>query len=67
MLCYLAEDFSTSSLQTVLDKHEARNGSPSIYYADLGSQIKGADRALSEITEEIAKLNKSEMQEWGSE
>ena len=58
---------STGSLLTVLDKHEARNGSPSIYYADLGSQIKGADRALSEITEEIAKLNKSEMQEWGSE
>ena len=35
---YLAEDYSTDSLLLVLVKHEARNGTLSFYYADLGIQ-----------------------------
>ena len=63
--CYLAEDYSTDSLLLVLAKHEARNGSPAVYFADLGSQIKGADNALSEIAENVAKLDESRLQEYG--
>ena len=63
--CYLAEDQSTDSLLLVLAKHEARNGSPAVYFADLGSQIKGADNVLSEIAENVAKLDKSKLQEYG--
>ena len=50
---YLAESFSTDHLLCVLIKHEARNGSPSQYFADLGSQIVGADRIMSEAMEEL--------------
>ena len=41
-------------------KHEARNGAPSNYYSDLGSQIVGADRVMTEasINIEKEKLNK---------
>ena len=39
VLCYLAEDYSKDSLLRIITKQEARNGSPSMYYADLGSQI----------------------------
>ena len=45
---YLAQSFSTDDLLLVLAKHEARNGSPSHYYADLGTQIVGADRVMSD-------------------
>ena len=62
--CYLAEDYSTDSLLLVLAKHEARNGSPGFYYADLGSQIRGADRVLSEAEDEITKLDKAKMENW---
>ena len=67
VLCYLAEDYSTDSLLTVLAKHEARNGSPKVYYADLGTQIRGADRVKSEIVDEISKLDKNEMESWGED
>ena len=50
---YLAESFSTDHLLCVLRKHEARNGSPAKYFADLGSQIVGADRALKEPVENL--------------
>ena len=63
--CYLAEDYSTDSLLLVLVKHEARNGTPNFYYADLGSQIRGADKVLSDVEDEALKLDKTEMQEWG--
>lgn len=63
--CYLAEDFSTDSFLMVLAKHEARNSSPSVYYADLGTQIKGADKVHSEIAEPVSKLNKNSIMEWG--
>ena len=43
----------------VLAKHEARNESPAVYFADLGSQIKGADNA-----ENVAKLDESKLQEY---
>ena len=56
--CYLAEDYSTDSLLLVLVKHEARNGSPSSYYADLGSQIRRADKVLNEVEDEASKLDK---------
>ena len=52
---YLAESFSTDHLLCVLRKHEARNGSPAKYFADLGSQIVGADRALKEPVENLDK------------
>ena len=63
--CYLAEDYSTDSLLLVLVKHEARNGTPSFYYADLGSQIRGADKVLNEVEDEASKLDKDKMQDWG--
>ena len=50
---YLAESFSTDHLLCVLTMHESRNGSPSNYFADLGSQIVGADRIMSEAMEEL--------------
>ena len=50
---YLAESFSTDHLLMVLSKHEARNGSPAEYFADLGRQIVGADRALAEGVENL--------------
>ena len=52
---YLAESFSTDHLLTVLRKHESRNGSPANYYADLGRQIVGADRVLSEALSDVDK------------
>ena len=52
---YLAESFSTDHLLCVLRKHEARNGSPAKYFADLGTQIVGADRALKEPVENLDK------------
>ena len=67
VMCYLAEDYSTDSLLLVLARHEARNGCPAVYYADLGSQIKGADRILSVIAEEISKLDKEKIQTWASD
>ena len=50
---YLAESFSTDHLLCVLSKHEARNGSPAEYFADLGRQIVGADRAMTEAAEKL--------------
>jgi len=50
---YLAESFSTDHLLCVLNKHEARNGSPAEYFADLGRQIVGADRVLAEGVEKL--------------
>ena len=50
---YLAESYSTDHLLSVLKKHEARNGSPQQYFADLGKQIIGADRILSEAITNI--------------
>ena len=50
---YLAESYSTDHLLSVLKKHEARNGSPAEYHADLGRQIIGADRVLTEAVKEI--------------
>ena len=50
---YLAESFSTDHLLCVLSKHEARNGSPAEYFADLGRQIVGADRILTEAVEKL--------------
>ena len=50
---YLAESYSTEDLICVLKKHEARNGSPTHYYADLGSQIVGADRVLKEAVDNL--------------
>ena len=52
---YLAESFSTDHLLCVIRKHEARNGSPAEYFADLGKQIVGADRMLSEAVENLDK------------
>ena len=52
---YLTESFSTDHLLCVLRKHEARNGSPAEYYADLGKQIVGADRILTEAVESLDK------------
>ena len=62
--CYLAEDYSTDSLLLVLARHEARNGNPAVYFADLGSQIKGADNALSDIAENVTKLEESKLHEY---
>ena len=56
--CYLAQSYSTDDLLLVLTKHESRNGSPSHYYADLGTQLVGADRAMSEA------LNKLEIKKF---
>ena len=50
---YLAESFSTDHLLCVLRKHEARNGSPAEYFADLGRQIVGADRILTEAVDAL--------------
>ena len=50
---YLAESFSTDHLLSVLTKHEARNGSPAEYFADLGRQIVGADSVLAETVEKL--------------
>lgn len=50
---YLAESYSTDSFLNVIKKHEARNGSAAVYYADLGSQIKGAERTMQEAAESI--------------
>ena len=50
---YLAESFSTDHLLCVLSKHEARNGSPAEYFADLGRQIVGADRVMAEAVEKL--------------
>ena len=50
---YLAESFSTDHLLCVLKKHEARNGSPAEYFADLGRQIVGADRVLTEAVDNL--------------
>ena len=50
---YLAESCSTDHLLSVLKKHEARNGSPSKYFADLGTQIVGADRVLTDAINNI--------------
>ena len=36
-------------------KHETRNGSPGQYYADLGRQIIGADRVLTEAVQDLDK------------
>ena len=68
ILCYLAEDFSTDSLLLVLAKHEARNGSPAVYYADLGTQIRGASKTRSEsdLAVEISLLDQSKMEKWGT-
>ena len=52
---YLAESFSTDHLLSALAKHEARNGCPQIYYADLGTQIVGADRVFSEAINNLDK------------
>ena len=50
---YLAESYSTDHLLSVLRKHEARNGSPAQYFADLGRQIVGADRVMREAVTDI--------------
>ena len=50
---YLSESYSTDHLLSVLRKHEARNGSPLQYAADLGRQIMGADRVIAEAIAEI--------------
>ena len=50
---YLAQSFSTDDLLCVLTKHEARNGSPAEYFADLGSQIVGAERLLKEPIDQL--------------
>ena len=52
---YLAGSFSTDSLLLVLKKFESRNGSPSQYFADLGTQIVGADRAMVQAVENLNK------------
>ena len=62
--CYLAEDYSTDSLLIVLAKHEARFGSPSVYYSDLGTNIKGADRSLSEMKAMQESLNQQKLKDW---
>ena len=55
MWVYLAESYSTDHLLSVMRKHESRNGSPAVYMADLGRQIVGADRALSEPLKDLDK------------
>ena len=50
---YLSESYSTDHLLSVLRKHEARNGSPSQYAADMGRQIVGADRVISEAVADL--------------
>ena len=37
----------------MLRKHEARNGSPAEYFADLGRQIVGTDRVLTEAVDNL--------------
>ena len=53
---YLSESFSTDHLLCALRKHEARNGSPAEYFADLGKQIVGADRMMSEAVDNLDKI-----------
>ena len=60
---YLAESYSTDHLLSVLRKHEARNGSPAEYHADLGRQIAGADRV---ITEAVRDLNQQEIEDFAA-
>ena len=50
---YLSYSYSTDHLLSVLRKHEARNGSPSQYAADMGRQIVGADRVISEAVADL--------------
>lgn len=52
---YLAESYDTNSFLNVIRKHEARNGSAAVYYADLGSQIKGADKTMQEAIRNLDK------------
>ena len=56
---YLAESYSTDHLLSVLRKHEARNGSPSEYHADLGRQIVGADRVIAQA---IANIDQTQLE-----
>ena len=58
---YLAESHSTDHLLSVLIKHEARNDSLAGYHADLGRQIVGADRV---ITEAVTNSNQREIEEF---
>ena len=60
---YLAESYSTDHLLSVIRKHEARNGSPAEYHADLGRQIIGADRA---ITEAVRDLNQQKIEDFAA-
>ena len=50
---YLSESYSTDHFLSVMKKHEARNGSAIEYHADLGSQIVGADKAMTEAIKNI--------------
>ena len=54
-MAYAAASFSTDDLLAVLRKHESRNGSPAQYFADLGSQIVGADRVMTEAVHDLNK------------
>ena len=58
---YLSQSFSTDDLLLVIMKHEARNGSASHYYADLGTQIIGVDRI---ITEAINAVETSKLEDF---
>ena len=60
---YLAESYSTDHLLAVLRRHEARNGCPAEYFADLGTQIVGADRVM---TEAVESLNKTAIEKFAS-
>ena len=42
----------------MLVKHEARNGTHRFYNADRSSQIRGADKVLSEFEHEASELDK---------
>ena len=53
MWAYLSESYSTKDFLTVLRKHESRNGSPQTYYADLGSQIVGADKLIQKAIKDL--------------
>ena len=53
MWAYLSESYSTKDFLTVLRKHESRNGSPQTYYADLGSQIVGADKLIQKAIRDL--------------
>ena len=60
---YLSESYSTDHLLSVLRKNEARNGSPQTYFADLGTQIVGADRV---ITEAIANIDQDQIESFAA-